>query len=495
MRIAVGGFEHETNTFAPTKARYEDFDRADAWPALSRGPALAEAVAGINLPMAGFLEAAKAGRHEIAPLLWCSATPLAHVEKDAYERIVDMLLRDLAASLPVDALYLDLHGAMVAEHVEDGEGELLRRIRGLVGPALPIVASLDLHANVTAEMAREADALVAFRTYPHIDMAETGARALELVERIGRDGAPARAMRKIPYLIPLVWQSTLTAPADGLYGLLETLERRLVSASFAMGFPPADIPACGPAVLAYAASRKIADAAADELAEAVVAAESSFHGTIHEPDEGVTRAMEISAGAAKPVILVDTQDNPGAGTNADTVGLLEALVRNGADAVLGLLCDPRGAAMAHAAGEGAEVEMAIGAWSGLPGHRPYAARFRVERLGDGAFTATGPFYRGSRMRLGPMALLNIVGSEVRVVLSTVKQQAADQAMFRHLGVEPARQRILALKSTVHFRADFQALAEDILIVAAPGPNPADHRQMNYRRLRRGVRIMPLGPEI
>jgi microcystin degradation protein MlrC len=227
----------------------------------------------------------------------------------------------------------------------------------------------------------------------------------------------------------------------------------------------------------------------------VLGAESAFDGRTYAPDDAVKRAMEIAAKSAKPVILVDTQDNPGAGTNADTVGLLEALAGNGADAVLGMLCDPRAAAMAHAAGVGAEIDMAIGAWSGLPGHRPYCARFQVESLGDGNFTATGAFYRGSRMRLGPMALLKILGTEVRIALTTLKQQAADQAMFRHLGVEPARQRVLALKSTVHFRADFQAIAEDILIVAAPGPNPVDHRQLGYRRLRRGVRIMPMGPEV
>jgi microcystin degradation protein MlrC len=174
------------------------------------------------------------------------------------------------------------------------------------------------------------------------------------------------------------------------------------------------------------------------------------------------------------------------------VGLLAALVRNRAGgATLATLYDPEVAAIAHHAGEGATIDVGLGAKSGLPGHQPYQANYRVERLGDGNFTATGPFYRGSRVRLGPMALLSLDG--VRIVVASRKQQAADQSVFRHLGIEPAEQKILALKSSVHFRADFQPIAEQILIVAAPGPNPADHRQLAYRRLRPGLRIMPLGP--
>jgi len=154
--------------------------------------------------------------------------------------------------------------------------------------------------------------------------------------------------------------------------------------------------------------------------------------------------------------------------------------------------DPEVAAIAHAAGEGSTISVGLGAKSGLPGHRPYEGAYRVERLGDGNFTATGPFYRGNRVQLGPMALLSVDG--VRAVVASRRQQAADQAVFRHLGIEPTAQKILALKSSVHFRADFQPIAEEVLIVAAPGPNPADHRQLPYRHLRLGVRVMPKGPE-
>ncbi|MGH6879927.1 M81 family metallopeptidase [Hypericibacter sp.] len=493
-RLAIGGFVHETNTFAPTKARFEHFAMADGWPALVRGEALVEAVKGINLPAAGFVEATRGLGHELVPLTWCSATPLAHVEREAYERIAGMLLDDIKQALPLDGLYLDLHGAMVAEHLEDGEGELLKRIRALVGDKLPIVVGLDLHANVTEAMVRHATALVAFRTYPHVDMAETGARAARLLDRL-IGGTPCfRALRKAPFLIPLTWQCTLIEPAASIYRRLEELEQEpgVLSLSFTPGFPPADIRECGPAVIAQATTQAAADRAADLLEQLVEKSEPAFAGRLWKPDEAVAEAMVREARSAKPVILADTQDNPGAGTNSDTTGVFAALVRAHArDAVVGLVCDPESAARAHDAGEGAVIEIGLGNKSGLPGLTPYEGRFRVERLGSGSFTATGPFYLGSRMQLGPMALLEHEG--VRVVVSSRKQQAADRSMFRHVGIEPERQKILALKSSVHFRADFQAIAEEILVVASPGPNPADHLQLPYKHLRPGLRLMPLGP--
>ncbi|WP_333667029.1 M81 family metallopeptidase, partial [Parvibaculum sp.] len=173
MRIAVGGFQHETNTFAPTKADYAAFEQADSWPALQRGEGLVSAFSGMNVPIAGFLDAAS-GTHTLVPLVWCSATPSAHVTEDAFERVMAMMLEDIAAAGSLDAVYLDLHGAMVTEHFDDGEGEILARVRAAIGRDVPLVASLDLHANVTAAMVAHADALIAYRTYPHVDMAETG---------------------------------------------------------------------------------------------------------------------------------------------------------------------------------------------------------------------------------------------------------------------------------------------------------------------------------
>jgi microcystin degradation protein MlrC len=211
-----------------------------------------------------------------------------------------------------------------------------------------------------------------------------------------------------------------------------------------------------------------------------------------EVAEAVTLARQRAAGASWPVILADAQDNSGSGANSDTTWLLAELVAQGAEgAVVAVLCDPESAAAAHAAGEGAEVTLALGAKSGLPGHRPFEGSYRVERLGDGDFLGTGPFYKGARMHLGPMACLSIGG--VRVIVGSRKQQAADQAMLRHVGVEPRDAGILVLKSAVHFRADFQPIAEEIHVVAAPGPCALDNSVYPYRHLRPGLRIMPGGP--
>src|ERR1700757_3912521 len=173
-RIAVGAFLHETNTFAPTKATYADFVHGGGWPAMSLGADVPKVMRRMNAGLAGFIEAAETRGWELVPTISCGASPSAHVTKDAYERIVAEMVGGIAAAGPLDAVYLDLHGAMVTEHLDDGEGEILARVRKVIGKELPLVVSLDLHANVTPEMVAHADALIAYRTYPHVDMADTG---------------------------------------------------------------------------------------------------------------------------------------------------------------------------------------------------------------------------------------------------------------------------------------------------------------------------------
>jgi len=491
-RIAIGGFQHETNTFAPVKATYREFEMADGWPGIMRDAAILTGFDGINLPVAGFITKAKALGHELLPTVWCSASPSAHVEQATYERIAGELLERIGALGKIDGIYLDLHGAMVTEQYEDGEGELLARLRKLVGPTLPIVVSLDLHANITKRMVEHASALVVCRTYPHVDLAESGEASAVALDHLIKQGPLFKGMRRTDFLVPLTWQCTLIEPARSLYDAVARSEGgEIVSASFAFGFPPADIAECGPSVVTYATTQRGADEAADRLIDLVNKQEAAFAGKIWQPGEAVAYARAKGNSATKPIVLADTQDNPGAGGASDTVGLLRALVEGGAeDAVFANLCDPKSAEAAHRAGVGAEISLGIGGWAGGAGNTPYHNSFEVEALGSGEFMATGPFYRGNKMQLGPMAVLKKNG--VRVVLTSRKQQAADQAMLRHVGIEPTRQKILALKSSVHFRADFQPVAEEILIVAAPGANPVDNRDLPYKHLRKGLRLMPLG---
>jgi len=489
-RIAVGGFQHETNTFSPVKAAFADFEAPDAWPGLTRGGALFDAVAGINLPAAGFVNEARGLHHALLPLTWCSAQPSGHVTRDAFERIAAMLLDDLRAHGGLDAVYLDLHGAMVAEHLDDADGEILRRVRDVVGTDVPIVASLDFHANVSRQMAQCATALVSYRTYPHVDMADCGARAARVLHDILRGTQVASYLEQVDFLIPLTSQSTLAEPLQSLMHEAESAERSpLLSLCLAPGFPVADVVDCGPSVYACGSDVFYVATSVRQLASELRRREPEFALELYTIEQAVAEVMRGDAPRGHPIILADTQDNPGAGGNADTMGLIKALVARGVQGVLaGVICDPEAAARAHAAGEGARIELRLGARSGTIGDSPLEARFTVVALGDGRFTGTGPFYHGARFELGPMALLEVDG--VRIAVASRKQQAADQAMFRHLRVEPADFAVLALKSSVHFRADFGQIASRILVVEAPGPNIADPAKLQFARLRPGMRTSP-----
>ena len=492
-RIAVGGFHHETNCFVPERTDFAYFASHRDRPPLVRGPDVLAWLSDTSFALSGFLRLMRDG-HDIVPLLWTSGGAGGLVTRDAFERTAGEMLGLLSRAMPVDAVYLDLHGAMVTEDFEDGEGELLRRIRAALGPEVPVVVSLDYHANVTPPMVALTDGLLGYRTYPHVDRAETGAHAAHVLAALLDRGRPGgRALRKIPFLIPLNGQCTLVEPSRSVVARSQVLEGDIVNLSYLAGFPPSDLFHCGPAVIAHAWSQDAADRAADALAHEIALKEPYFHEEMVSPAEGVRRAIEIARTAKKPVVIADTQDNPGCGGTADTTGVLEALVVAGVeDAALGYLCDPEAAAVAHAAGEGAEIDLALGGRSGPPGVVPFRGTFRVARLGNGKIRTTGQVSGGRDIDLGPMALLALGG--IRIAVTSKRMQALDQAPFRHLGIEPDEQKILVLKSTCHFRAEFEPLAEAVIVVLAPGGYLADPTAYPFRRLRPGVRLKPLGPE-
>jgi microcystin degradation protein MlrC len=493
-RIAVGGFHHETNTFVTPATDFAYFcSHRDRPPLVRRGDVLTW-LNGISFALSGFLQAMSKD-HEIVPLLWTSGGAGGMVTRDAFERISAELVGELSQQLPVDAIYLDLHGAMVTEDFEDGEGELLRRIRACVGPHMPIVISLDYHANVTHEMTAYADAISAYLTYPHVDRVETGGRAARTMQHVLKHGrTPGRALRKMPFLIPLHSQCTMVEPSRSIVDLTQRLEGDgVLSVAYLAGFPPSDLFQCGPSVVVHAMTQETADRVADEAARYIALREAEFAVPVLPPAEAVARAKAIAANASRPVLIADTQDNPGAGGSADTTGLLFALVASKVEnAALGYLCDAEAVKAAHAAGEGAVITLELGGRNGPEGVVPFPGTFRVERLGNGRFRTSGPVSGNRDIDLGPMALLSIGGVEVAV--TTKRMQALDQAPFRHLGIEPAKKKILGLKSTVHFRGDFQPIAEEVLVTIAPGAHLADTSKYAYRRLRAGVRLTPLGPE-
>ncbi|MGO4330266.1 Atu1372/SO_1960 family protein [Cupriavidus sp. 2TAF22] len=492
MNILIAGFQHETNTFAPTMATYESFVRGEDFPAMVRGEAIYDLLT-VNVPISGFIHHMREYGHTVTPVIWAAAGASAHVAADAYERIAGEIV-EAARTASYDAIYLDLHGAMVARHLDDGEGELLARIRAVAGPDMKIVVSLDLHANVTGQMLALADGVVAYRTYPHVDMAATGKRAAELLLELSTRQTRAHLVaRRVPFLIPVNSMSTEMQPAQGIYALLEELEQQgVLSLSFTPGFPAADFAECGPVVWGYGFDKARIEQAVDTLFARICEPESQWAVQFEEPDAAVQRAMRIAQQAVRPVILADTQDNPGVGGDGNTMGMLRALLKAGAqDAAIGIICDPAAAAAAHQAGVGAKLDIALGGCPQVREDAPLRATFEVEALSDGKFVYGGPMMHGKAADMGPMARLRIDG--VLVAVSSTKAQLLDRNMYRAVGIEPAQMKILVNKSSVHFRADFAAIAEDIAVVRAPGPFMADPADLPWKHLKPGMRLKPEGP--
>lgn len=492
-RIAIAGFGQETNSFTRERVDYDFFTTHRDRPPLVRGAEILDWFKTGSFPITAVIDDLRED-HDLVPLVWAHGAAGGIVTTEAFERISAELLARLSEAMPCDAVYLDLHGAMVVEAFEDGEGELLRRCRAVAGPNVPIVASLDYHANLTPEMVEHSDALLIFRTYPHIDRPETGRHAARVLRQLLIDGRPkGRAFHKADYLLPITQQCTLIEPSMSLVQATQVLEDGIVSASYAAGFPLGDLHWCGPAIAVHAESQALADSVAARYAALMEACEPKFQSRLYDAQTGVAAAMALAAKAQRPVILADAQDNPGAGSSADSTDLLKALVAAKAQgAILALLWDPAAAAAAHAAGEGANLTLSLGGHSGPDGVTPFEAEFRVERLGDGNIMSTGAVSRGIQLALGPAARLSCGGVEVLVI--SKRTQPLDDAPFRHLGVDLRNTKILALKSSVHFRAEFESIAEEVLVVKAPALAKIDPAELPYQRLRAGVRLSPLGPQ-
>lgn len=490
-RIAIAGFQHETNCFVDSRTDFAYFASHRDRPPLVYGEDVFTWLDKTSFAITGFIGAMR-DAHDLVPLLWTSGSAGGLVTRDAFERIAGSIVGLLSQAMPVDAVYLDLHGAMVTEDFEDGEGELLRRVRAAVGEQVPVVISLDYHANVTPEMVAFSDAVIAYRTYPHVDRIETGQGAARALGELLVRGRPAgRALRKLPFLIPLNGQCTLVDPSRHVVNLSRGLEDGGVCLSYLAGFPPSDLHWCGPSVVAHAWTQEAADRAADAMFQAILEREGEFAEEMFSPEEAVARAMALARDASRPVVIADTQDNPGCGGSADATGMIKALVSAQAQgAVVGLFCDPLAAEAAHEAGVGAQLALALGGRSGPEGVTPLAATFTVDALGSGQFSTTGAVTGDRKVDLGRMALLRLGG--VCIAVASKRAQAYDLAPFRHLGVEPAAQKIVVLKSTCHYRAEFEPIAEAVLVALAPGHYLADPSDYPFRRLRPGVRLKPLG---
>lgn len=498
MRVLVAGFKHETNSFASNRADWAAFERGEMMPKPVHGAAMLDMIANVDVSASGFARQAAQRGWTLLPGFWCGAVPSAHVTDEAFEKISASILADVEKR-DYDAIYLELHGAAMTETYDDAEGELLSRVRERVGPGVPIVASLDLHANVTRGMLEHADGLVAFRTYPHIDYVLTGERAAELLERLVRNGGrEASHAERLPFLISVSMQSTTMQPARGAYELLEELDRRHDTvSSFCMGFPAADFEECSPVVWSHGARAK-------ETIDALVAAvgePSQWRLHALSARDAVDAAIGRARASARAVVVADMQDNPGAGGTATSTGMLHALLAAGAGGTfpkrvaLGVLYDPRAAKHAHEIGIGGVFEGDLGEQLQTPvgpSEPPVHGRFRVLALSNGETVFKGPKMTGFKPQLGPTACLEIEG--VLIVVASGRIGTQDRELFRMVGIDPEAMKVIVVKSSHHFRADFERLVEnpatDIVIAHATGMFPADPGELPWKRLAASTRTRP-----
>lgn len=487
-RVLVAGFLHETNTFARSAARWENFENGEGFPRMHCGPDVLN-LASVNIPLGGFVLDADP-EWELLPVIWCAASPSGPVDSATFERVTTMITESCATQKP-DAVYLDLHGAMVSENHPDGDGEILRRVREVVGAEVPIVVSLDLHANVSDLMLHTADAMVAYRTYPHIDMADTGRSAASLLRRLIAGERLAMSVRHIDFLIPTISGSTMTGPARTAYEMLDPVAGADVVLSIAMAFPASDVEECQPCVFGYGVDEEELAHAVEQIATTLRDLEPDFSLEAFPTEQALDEALWSVETGIRPVVIADTQDNPGAGGDATSTGLLrELLNRDAPGSALAAMWDPEIVRAAIATGRGNRVTVTFPG-SASPGDGPLTETFEVAEITDGKVHFDGPMMNGNDLAVGPSALLRM--GNVSVVVNSHKAQVMDRNQFRAAGIHPEEQNILVVKSSVHFRGDYTDMAGRILVALAPGPFPADPAALPWRNLRRGVRLGALGP--
>ncbi len=502
MKIAIAGFQHETNTFAESRACLTEFQIADSWPPMLTDADVISGTKGMNLPIAGAASAALSAEFsedklnnaeaiELIPILWCAAEPSGFVTDNAFDSISQMIIDRIQAAGDIDGVYLDLHGAMVTTRYEDGEGELLMRLRRTLGDSVPIAVSLDLHANVTPEMVNLSTLITVYRTYPHLDMADTGKRCMEQLIHVIRGQPIHSAFLQLPFLIPLHAQYTGQAPCDELYSKLnEPKVEQGEWAELALGFTAADIYHCGPSVLSYAKTQERADALAESIANAALQNKDKFDTALLSATEAVSFAMQTNP--TKPVVIADVQDNPGAGGTSDTTGLLQALIEQGATgAVIGVICDADVALEAHTLGINTLFDTDLGDRFGTEQGGPLHLTCKVVSLSDGHVHYTGAMYGGGVAALGPSCLLAVHNDnvDIQIVVSSNRIQCLDRALFTHFGIDLSLTKIICVKSTVHHRADFEPISSCVLNAASPGAFPCLLRIDDYQHLRPGVECL------
>lgn len=502
VRVAAAQISHETNVFSAVRTDLEAFRTSG----LEAGPAILAHARGTNSAFGGFLTGAAAHDLDLVPLVSVWVTPSGVVTRDAFETVAGMLadgMRAASAASPLDGVLLALHGAMVTEASDDGEGGLLALVREIVGPDVPVVATLDLHANISPRMVALADVLIGYDTYPHVDMAARAEEACAVLARlIRREIRPTSALRKPPMLPTSQNMTTDREPMRALISHAHAIEAdpRVVNVTVAGGFPPADVPDAGFGVLVTTAGdQALADRLADELAADAWSHREGFLGGVSSFGEAARAIRELDAEPdAGPLVLVDIGDNPWTGGPGDSADLVRFLLAEGVTgAAVALVADRETVRACVAAGAGATLDVNLGGKTDRRHGDPLPVRAYVRLIADGDYVNEGPMMAGLTVHLGPSVVLvcgaddAVPGSGVEVLVTSRAETPIALNVFRAHGIEPARRRVIGLKGKGHFRAAFAPIARHIVLVEGPGITGADLTRLPFRKIRRP--IWPLDP--
>ncbi|SEO37621.1 Microcystin degradation protein MlrC, contains DUF1485 domain [Salinihabitans flavidus] len=490
FRVLLGQFMHETNTFCK---RVTDEDAFRAFYCHEDDDVLS-ALADTANEVGGFVDIARARGWTLIPTVATFATPGGMVTDRAWDAFAGRILDTARRQDPFDGVVLSLHGAMVRRDGTDGDAALVSRLRDILGPDVPIAVTLDLHANLAPVLCDDAEIVMSYKTFPHVDMRQTGRKAALALQRRMQDRmAVATTIRKLPMLTLPEGGRTDSEPMLGLMALAARLESdnaNLLDISINAGFSLADVPEIGPTVtVCHSGAQMAAEAAADQVAKAMWDARNAPAEEMLTPPEAAQLAR--SHDAAEPLVLADPSDNPGDGAYGDTTSLLAELINGGGDNILfGALCDPASVHAAQQAGAGQTAQISLGGhFDAGFGGGPLPTSALVLALGDGRYVCDSPMWNGVAQSCGPSALLRIAGVDVLVTCAAT--QALDMNIFRALGVEPLHKRVIALKSTQHFRAAYAPVAHRIALVDGGGLASPRLDRLEFKHIPRP--IFPFDP--
>ncbi len=488
LRAVVAMMEHETNTFSPVPTPLERFGSPD----VPTGPEVYRRFKGTGTGIGAFLDVADGEGMEIVTPIAGNAAPSGYVDAAAYDTMCDAICA--AVETGCDLCFLDLHGAMVAETTDDGEGTLLERLRTLA-PDLPIAVSLDLHANMTREMVENCTVLVGYKTYPHVDMYEAGAHAGRiLVSALKGEVTPVMAWGQRPILAQTLRMGHDDRPMGPLIDMARGEEAGgLLAASVFGGFPLADIRHAGLSAVTVAdGDRAWAEAACERLLQRAWEEKAEWLFDSEPLAETIARAGQLAEG---PVILLDHADNSASGGTQDTVAVLREVIDQGLeDVAMFGICDPQAVAEMEAAGVGQEITLDLGGKTDMPeigkAGEPLRLSGRVRAITDGDFVVTVPMGRGTLTSMGKSAVLDT--GKVQIVVCSRHTEPYDLGCFRSLGIEPTAKRFLILKSRIHYRAGFRAIASHEIPCNGVGVTSSDNSLFTFKKVRRP--IYPLDPD-